>query len=216
MHKQRLLDVQTRQRTIGTAMTIRSTAVAAALGALFVAPAFYLSLEPASKNPAPAPPKTERAAADLATEAWPICTSMGSVGESPGWAQIDPDLAAGKKALAANDWNDAIAALASAALRDTRNADVQNYLGYAYRRLRQLDMAFKHYQQALTLNPRHRSAHEHLGEAYLVLRNLAKAEEHLAALEQICLIPCEEYGDLRKAIATYRGPEKQVSTGPTL
>ena len=33
----------------------------------------------------------------------------------------------------------------------------------------------------------------------------AKAEEHLAVLEKICLIPCEEYDDLKKAIAAYRG-----------
>ena len=31
------------------------------------------------------------------------------------------------------------------------------------------------------------------GEAYLIVHNLAKAEEHLAALQKICLIPCEEY-----------------------
>jgi tetratricopeptide (TPR) repeat protein len=118
--------------------------------------------------------------------------------------KLDPDFAAGKKALAAEDWNAAIAALKLAALRDPRNADIQNYIGYAYRRLRQLGPAMGHYQQALTFNPRHRSAHEHLGELYLVLREPAKAEEHLTALERLCLIPCEELGDLQRAIAAYR------------
>jgi hypothetical protein len=33
--------------------------------------------------------------------------------------------------------------------------------------------------------------------------DLAKAKEHLAALEQICLIPCDEYDDLQRAIAEY-------------
>ena len=61
----------------------------------------------------------------------------------------------------------------------------------------------QHYQQALTLNPRHRSAHEHLGEAHLAQGDLAKAKEHLAALEQACLIPCDEYDDLKRAIAEY-------------
>ena len=37
-----------------------------------------------------------------------------------------------------------------------------------------------------------------------MVNNLAKAEEHLAALQKICLIPCEEYGDLKKEIAEYR------------
>ena len=57
-----------------------------------------------------------------------------------------------------------------------------------------------HYQQALMLNPRHRSAHEHLGELYLVLGEPNKAEEHLAALKLICLIPCSEVADLERAI----------------
>jgi NAD(P)-dependent dehydrogenase (short-subunit alcohol dehydrogenase family) len=29
-------------------------------------------------------------------------------------------------------------------------------------------------------------------------------EEQLVALEDICLIPCEEYGDLKRAIAAYK------------
>jgi Flp pilus assembly protein TadD len=168
------------------------------------------------RNPTRPAPEADSAVAARATEAWPICTSMGSLGENADWAELDPDFAAGVKALAGSDWNGAIKALAAAALRDTRNADIQNYLGYAYRRLRQLDAAFTHYQLAVTLNPRQRSAHEHLGEAYLAVGNLAKAEEHLAALERICLIPCEQYDSLRKAIETYRGLERRILTDPTL
>jgi hypothetical protein len=33
--------------------------------------------------------------------------------------------------------------------------------------------------------------------------DLTKAEEHLTALERICLIPCDEYDDLRRAITKY-------------
>ena len=122
----------------------------------------------------------------------------------PAAAQVDPDFAAGKKAIDAKDWKAAIKSLSSAALRDTRNADIQNYLGYAHRNAGQLDLAFKHYERALQLNPRHRGAHEYIGEAYLIANNLPKAEEHLGALQKICLIPCEEYDDLRKKIAEYR------------
>jgi Flp pilus assembly protein TadD len=119
--------------------------------------------------------------------------------------KLDSDYAAGKQAISAKDWSTAIKSLNSAALRDTRNADIQNYLGYAYRHTGQLDLAFQHYQRALELNPRHRGAHEYVGEAYLMVNNLAKAEEHLAALQKICLIPCEEYADLKKKIEKYRG-----------
>lgn len=119
-------------------------------------------------------------------------------------ARLDPDYAAGKHAIDTKDWPTAITRLSSAALRDSRNADIQNHLGYAYRNTGQLDAAFKHYQRALALNPRHRGAHEYVGEAYLLVGNLAKAEEHLAALQRICLMPCEEYEDLKKAIAEHR------------
>jgi tetratricopeptide (TPR) repeat protein len=140
----------------------------------------------------------------ITPEKWAICSTMASVASDADWVQLDPDFKAGKKALGAEDWNGAITALELAALRDPLNADIQNYIGYAYRRLRQLGPAIGHYQQALTLNPRHRSAHEHLGEAYLVLGESDKAEQLLAALGILCLIPCEEYDDLKRAIAVYK------------
>jgi Flp pilus assembly protein TadD len=179
---------------------MRSILAAAALGILVAAPALYLLSASPRQDRA-----VVRSAADAAVpaEAWPICSSMASLAESGDWAALDPDFATGKRAIIVGDWKGAIKALTSAGLRDDRNADIQNYLGYAYRRLRELGPAMLHYQRALTLNPRHRSAHEHLGEAYLVQGDLAKAEEHLHALEQICLIPCEEYDDLRRAIAGY-------------
>ena len=170
---------------------IRIAAFAAMFGAFAAAVALYTIARP---------PGTQLAA----TEEWPICSTMESLAESADWAQLDPDFAAGKKAMAAGDWSGAIAGLKSAALRDPRNGDIQNYIGYAYRRLRQLEPAFRHYRVALVLNPRHRSAHEHLGEANLVIGNLPEAEEHLAALERICLIACEEYDDLKRAIMEYR------------
>ena len=145
-----------------------------------------------------------QAEASINTEDWPICTTMSPVETEADWAQLEPDFKAGKKALNAGDWNGAVAAFELAALRDPGNADIQNYIGYAYRRLRQLGPAIGHYQRALALNPRHRSAREHLGEAYLVLGEPAKAEHLLAELENLCLIPCEEYDDLKRAIAAYK------------
>lgn len=116
----------------------------------------------------------------------------------------DPDYAAGRRAVETKDWPAAIRLLSSAALRDTRNPDIQNYLAYAYRNSGELSLAFKHYSRALQLDPRHRGAHEYLGEAYLMAGNLAKAEEHLGLLRKICLIPCAEYGHLEKRVAEFR------------
>jgi len=116
----------------------------------------------------------------------------------------DPDYAAGKVALEHRDWREAARRFRQAALRDPENADLHNYLGFAYRNLGQLDPAFVHYKRALELNPRHRGAHEYAGEAYLMVGDLAKAEEHLAALRRICLLPCEELADLEREIMAYR------------
>jgi Flp pilus assembly protein TadD len=136
---------------------------------------------------------------------WPGTGAADPADDDATAVKLDPDYAAGKQAIDTKDWSTAIKSLNSAALRDTRNADIQNYLGYAYRNAGQLDLAFRHYQRALQLNPRHRGAHEYVGEAYLMVHNLVKAEEHLVALQKICLIPCEEYADLKKKIMEYRG-----------
>jgi hypothetical protein len=194
-----------RQPTNCTKIMMRSILIAAAAGVLAGVPAAYFLTAPAGQDRPATLARTGNPASGTITpaEAWPICSTMAAMVETPDWAALDPDFAAGKRAIGAGDWEGAIKALTNAALRDARNADIQNYLGYAYRRLRQFDPAMKHYQQALTLNPRHRSAHEHLGEAHLAQGDLAKAKEHLAALEQICLIPCDEYDDLQRAIAEY-------------
>jgi tetratricopeptide (TPR) repeat protein len=123
---------------------------------------------------------------------------------NPGAAAGDTDYAAGKQAMEKKNWPEAAKRFQQAALRDPDNADLQNYLGYTHRNMKQFDLAFKYYQRAIALNPRHRGAHEYIGEAYLMVGDLPNAEKHLAALREICLLPCEELGDLEKAVAGYR------------
>ena len=90
---------------------------------------------------------------------------------------------------------------------EPRNADIHNLLGYSYRKQATPDLpkAFEHYKTAIRLDPRHKGAHEYIGEAYLMDKKPAEAEKHLAALAQICgNTSCEEYADLAKAIADYK------------
>src|SRR3990170_4621986 len=63
-----------------------------------------------------------------------------------------------------------------------------------------LDPVFKHYTEALRLAPKHRGAHEYIGEAYLMVGNVPKAREHLTQLDRLCFFGCEEYSSLKKAI----------------
>ena len=139
---------------------------------------------------------------------WLSVIATGSFAEAyeanPTAAERDEDYTAGKKALADKNWTEAAARFKVAARRDPDNADLQNYLGYTHRNLKQFDLAFAYYKRAIELNPRHRGAHEYIGEAYLMVGNLPSAEKHLKALRDICLLPCEELADLEKAIREHR------------
>jgi len=123
----------------------------------------------------------------------------------PDLSARDDDYAAGKRAVDSKDWAEATRLFLRAERRHPEHADLQNMLGYSYRNLKQYDLAFKHYQRAIELDPRHRGAHEYIGETYLLTGDLAGAEKHLAALKDICLLPCDELKDLERAIAGYRG-----------
>jgi len=111
------------------------------------------------------------------------------------------DFNLGADAVKAKDWQQAVYHLEIVAKAEPTNADAQNLLGYAYRNQGKYDLAFRHYGEALKIDPKHRGANEYIGEAYVLTGNKAKAQEHLAALERICGKSCEEYQDLAKAIA---------------
>lgn len=118
--------------------------------------------------------------------------------------KTDPDYAAGKAAVAARDWPRAIAALNAAAGRDNNSADTHNLLGYAQRNAGNPELALKHYERALALDPGHLGAREYLGELYLMQNDLARAEEQRAVLVRLCPESCEELTELSEKIDAYR------------
>jgi tetratricopeptide (TPR) repeat protein len=113
-------------------------------------------------------------------------------------------VAAAVKAIDAGKFTTAIPLLEAVITRDGKNADAYNWLAYATRRSGDPAKAIPIYQKALTLDPKHRGAHEYIGEAYLQLNDLAKAKEHLAALDRLCFFPCSQYSDLKKAVEAYK------------
>jgi len=115
----------------------------------------------------------------------------------------DPDYGAAVQAIKAERFHEAIRLLDQVVAREGRNADAYNWLGYATRRSGNPSAAIPLYEKALSLDPKHRGAHEYLGEAYLQLDNLPKAKELLARLDSLCFFSCEEYRDLKKAVQAY-------------
>lgn len=125
----------------------------------------------------------------------------------------DPEYTSGVQAIKAGRYAAAIPLLESAVKRDGNNADAHNWLAYAVRKNGDPTGSIPIYQKALALDPKHRGAHEYLGEAYLALDNLPKAKEHLGRLDKLCFFPCSEYKDLKKAVEAYESSGGRVKPG---
>jgi Tfp pilus assembly protein PilF len=108
------------------------------------------------------------------------------------------------------DWKAAAAVLEEGLQKSPNNADYHNLLAYSIRKGPNPDMSavFKHYNEALRIDPKHKGAHEYLGEAYLMVGNVAKAKEHLSALDKLCFFGCSEYSDLKRAISEHEAKSK--------
>ncbi len=117
-------------------------------------------------------------------------------------AQLD-DFAAGKKAIDAKNWSQAVSSFSKVVAQDPKNADAYNYLGFANRWLGHYDDAFAAYGKALALDPNHKGALNYSGIAYLKTDQKAKAEAQLAKLQASCA-NCDETKQLAKAIADYK------------
>src|SRR5262245_6013542 len=150
------------------------------------------------------------AAGVLALAAMSLVTSARAVEDEIDTAleARDPDYAAGRRALESKQWEEAAQRFARVALRESGNADVHNLLGFSYRQTGRLDLALDHYKRALAIDPRHKGAHEYIGETYLKLGDLAAAERHLATLRSLCPLSCEPLQDLERALAAYNAEQK--------
>ena len=124
---------------------------------------------------------------------------------APAAAPQDPALERARAAIQQKDWAAAQSILRDAVARDSSNADYHNLYAYSIRKGANPDMSlvFKEYNQALSIDPKHKGAHEYLGEAYLMVGNVGKAKEHLAQLDKICFFPCPEFSELKTAIAEF-------------
>jgi tetratricopeptide (TPR) repeat protein len=117
--------------------------------------------------------------------------------------------AKGKALVAAKEWADAIIALDEADKAQPNNADTNNLLGYSNRKIGKLEVSLAYYKKALAVDPKHLGAHEYLGELYLMMKDPAKAKTELATLSTLCGVKCEQYLDLKKAIAAYKPATKK-------
>jgi tetratricopeptide (TPR) repeat protein len=128
--------------------------------------------------------------------------SAAAGADDPARAPADPVLQQAREAVQRKDFAAAAAVLREALAKAAENAEYHNLYAYALRKgpSPDWDLVFKHYHEALRLDPKHRGAHEYIGEAYLRVGNLEKAKEHLARLDGLCFFGCREYSELKKAV----------------
>ncbi len=134
--------------------------------------------------------------------------SAGSSSKSARPAPPPSDYSRAVKAVKAEDFRTAVQLLERVVTRDSRNADAFNYLGFSHRKLGDVEQALTFYRKALAIDPKHKGAHEYIGEAYLEKNDLAKAKEHLAKLDDICWFSCEEFDDLKAAVKRYEAKKR--------
>ncbi|MEX0697567.1 MAG: tetratricopeptide repeat protein [Dongiaceae bacterium] len=127
-----------------------------------------------------------------------------SGGSDKATAGAKSELTAANKKIAETDYAGAIALLSKLIEAAPNDADALNLIGYSHRKLGDRDTALTFYLKALAAEPEHRGANEYLGELYLEMGDVAKAEERLKVLDRACFFGCEEYTDLKKAIAAYK------------
>ena len=109
-----------------------------------------------------------------------------------------------QKEIKAKNYEGAIKTLLAA--NEPNSADWNNLLGYAQRKKspHNLNAAEFYYQVALKIDPKHKGALEYYGELFLMKNNLPGAEQMLDRLDKVCFFSCEEYRDLKEAIAKYK------------
>ncbi len=98
----------------------------------------------------------------------------------------------------------AIPILTELVVAEPDNADAWNLLAFSQRQLGDFKSARQNYDKALAIDPDHKGAHENLGRMFLILNDLASAQQELLALTAICPQGCEQRNDLRQAIEAYK------------
>jgi tetratricopeptide (TPR) repeat protein len=117
----------------------------------------------------------------------------------------DPAMEQARDAISKQDWGKAQGILRESVARNPQDANAHNLYAYSMRKgpNPSMDLVFRHYNEALRIDPKHRAAHEYLGEAYLMSGNVPKAKEHLAHLDKLCTFGCEEFTKLKREVAAY-------------
>jgi tetratricopeptide (TPR) repeat protein len=98
------------------------------------------------------------------------------------------------------EYSTALNKLQRASLVFGPHPEILTYQGFANRKLGNLKQSLYYYQMALIVAPEHKGANEYLGEYYVVIGDMHRANNQLAKLDEICDFSCEEAQELKRWI----------------
>ena len=131
--------------------------------------------------------------------------SAHAAGSSDAPAKTDlAEMMVARDHIKAERYKDAIPQLQKVIAQQPQNADAWNLLAYSQRKIDDLTASLENYNKALSIDPSHKDAHEYLGELYLRMGDLAKAEKQLKQLDNLCSFGCDQLDELKSAIAAYK------------
>lgn len=131
-------------------------------------------------------------------------SGLGQAFADGGYSRSESRLAPFHELIESEQYQAAIDELQQALQESPDDPDLLNLTAFSQRKLQRFDEAMVNYQKALEIAPDHRGANEYLGELYLQLGQVEKAEERLQVLDKECFFGCDEYDDLKQAIETWR------------
>ena len=189
-------------RSTRSALTFSAAAVLLAFGSMAFAagsaPSTSSSSSSSTTGSSSAGGVTQKCAQFKAnSSAWKKCLKGGRT------SMNNEDLyAAGYYLAKAGEYNDALEFLNAGT--DKRDVRFLTMIGYANRKMGKVDEGMSYYMQALALDPNSVTTREYLGEAYLQIKDLPKAEAQLTEIQSRCGLTCESYTQLKTEIAKYQ------------
>ncbi len=152
--------------------------------------------------------------ASLFAAALVLMAGLSRAADTPAVEPAADKLSQARSHIQAKRWSAAIEELKR--VNASASADWNNLMGYSLRKQAtpDLDGAERFYNEALRIDPRHRGALEYSGELYLMKGDLARAEQRLAALDKACTFGCEEYTDLKNAVARFKAAGNKFVAAP--
>lgn len=138
--------------------------------------------------------------------ALPAAAFAAGTGSAPSTGDSDADgnYDMAKTAIAQFKYDEAKKYLEKVLAVKPDDADALNLMGFTERKMGDPGESLEYYNKALALNPKHLGANEYLGELYLEMKDVKKAEERLAVLQDACGGTCEEYQELREKIEKFK------------